>query len=223
MRVDKPEIDIFNVEVVVVVMKDDIGDGVIGWGGRLRKVFIEDEFESSRANNVGASVAGSDIFVFQDADIVFDPSCYFRVLGLLGGGVESVRVGRCCVDLSEDVTAGVEVGGVDFGLLGSGGGSVRDAPGGCSAITRGAFVRIGGYCELFKYYGWEDVYYRYKVERLTNHVTLGCDMFHLWHECNFQRGGWDCHRGLWDELLVDFEGCVERDRRFLVERYEGLR
>lgn len=211
------------VEVIVVVMGDDIGDGVVSFGGRFRKVFVGGggEFESSRANNVGASVAGSDVFVFQDADIVFDPEVYSRVLDLMVGGVESVKVGRSCVDLGEDVTAGVGVGGVDFGLLG--GGSVRDAPGGCSAITRGAFVRVGGYCELFKYYGWEDFYYRYKTEQCCNHVVLDCCMFHLWHECNFQCGGWNRHRDLFDELLADSCGCVERDRLFLVERYEGLR
>jgi len=172
-----------NIEIILSVMENDIPAHVDLTG--IRKIFTPDHFESSKANNIGANAAKTDIFIFQDADIVFRLNNYAKI-------IEAIK-----------------------------------SKGGCSAISRKAFIRVGGHCELFKVYGWEDCYYRYKVQILTEQIDFKNRMYHLNHEMNYQAGHQADNAHLYSELLTRDNGtclqCATRDRNFLSKHYEYLK
>jgi predicted glycosyltransferase involved in capsule biosynthesis len=207
------------IETIVVVMEKDVDLKHI----KTRKHFIKSAFESSKANNIGASIATSDILVFQDADIFFDLRYYDMIIGALGGnGYESVRVGEKCVNLGHMYTNAncakmTQLASNHFKEC------LRDAPGACIALTRSAFVKVGGYCELFKVYGWEDCYMRYKVQKLTKQKNLGMQTLHLPHETNYQMGKQATNAPLYQRILGDLNFCVARDREDLFNKYPKFR
>jgi GT2 family glycosyltransferase len=103
----------------------------------------------------------------------------------------------------------------------------RDAPGACIALSRDAFIKVGGCCELFKVYGWEDVYFRYKVKTLTKQTCLNAQMIHMPHETNYQIDKQPVNAPLYHELLYTDNGdCVKlsmRDREYLLSHYPTIR
>jgi predicted glycosyltransferase involved in capsule biosynthesis len=217
-------------EVIIAAMEKDLPSNSYITSPRTRKYFTEDPFESSKANNIGASKAQTDIFVFQDADIIFNPDIYRKIVNVIKNkGFESVRVGSNCVNLGNEATSRAYNNDSELQKLLSQNpsGASRDAPGGCSAISREAFIRIGGHCELFKKYGWEDCYYRHKVGKLTMNTNLENGMFHLWHETNYQAGSQPVNAPLYSDLLSTDEGdskeLSERDRIDLLEKYPVFR
>jgi len=213
-----------NIEIILSVMENDIPAHVDLTG--IRKIFTPDHFESSKANNIGANAAKTDIFIFQDADIVFRLNNYAKIIEAIKSKYESVLIGRDCVNLGGDslptnISALLKMLKVERGV------ASRDAPGGCSAISRKAFIRVGGHCELFKVYGWEDCYYRYKVQILTEQIDFKNRMYHLNHEMNYQAGHQADNAHLYSELLTRDNGtclqCATRDRNFLSKHYEYLK
>lgn len=206
-----------NLEIILSVMEQNINIK----HQRVRKIFTPNPFESSKANNRGAAVATTDIFVFQDADIIFDPLLYDGIVHQIRNGFETVRVAEQCINVvgSNDAARLVKK---TFGE----GAARRDAPGACVALSRKAFIRIGGHCELFKVYGWEDCYFRYKAAKLTKHHCLKGQMIHLGHEENYQAGKQPVNAGLFSELLsTDGGNCLrlaERDRIDLLSKYPGI-
>ena len=208
-----------NLEIIISTMELDAPKipGTI-------QVFQPGTFESSKANNYGAAAANSDIFVFQDADIIFEPKYYNEILAAVHTGAESVRIADTCVNLGEeksDIFSKNTTALHEFLENIPDGG--RDAPGGCSAITRAAFKRIGGHCELFKVYGWEDTYYRHKLNVLTKRTSLGAKMAHLWHEDNFQGWAQPQNSQLYCEIIENAESCercTQRDKTFLEMTYK---
>jgi len=208
-------------EIVVSVMDKDFTPHV-----EVKKIFTPGTFESSRANNIGAAAATTDILIFQDADIIFEASCYTKIIQSICAGQESVRVGEQCVNLGAVNVPKLQRNPTAF-LKHRFKTCLRDAPGACIALSRSAFIKVGGHCELFKVYGWEDCYFRYKVKTLTKQSCLNQQMIHLPHEENFQMGHQADNAHLYQELLyTDGGNCIklsERDRKFLLEQYPTLR
>jgi len=205
---------------------------------KLIHVFTPKPFASTTANNVGVAKASTDIFIFQDADILFDNSAYNKIIKQIGAGRESVRVGEECLNLNNPNTKKVHHAYAKgkwghppineflklkerLGKKGS-----RDAPGACTAVSRKAFLDIGGWCELFQVYGWEDCYFRYKVRQL-DHVSLKMPMVHLAHEVNYQSGHQKDNNGLYSQLIsankAKYKDLIRRDREALFSKYPSLR
>ena len=211
-----------DLELIVSVMENDIAglDGV-------RKNFVPAPFESARANNIGASLASADLFLFQDADVLMESDDYNRVIEKIDEGYECVRAANRCIDLADaDVSRFSRPEEIDGAIRSSAGHNTRDAPGALTAITREAFVRIGGYCELFQVYGWEDCYFRLKAAKLTYAIWLDRRLVHLPHEENYQMKYQPANALLFRELLdTDGGNCVQlagRDRLDLVTKYPGF-
>jgi predicted glycosyltransferase involved in capsule biosynthesis len=207
-------------EIIVVVMEKDIDLKKLTW---VRKKFVAAPFESARANNIGASMATTNIFFFQDADILFRVAYYDMIVKrMMTESYESARIGEQCVNMSRDHVMKIRINAkyVDDLVSKQYQTCLRDAPGACIAMTRDAFVRVGGHCELFKCYGWEDCYMRVKVRRLTKQFSLGKQTLHLAHETNYQMGQQAVNAPLYQALLgKDFDKCVQRDRKFLIGHY----
>jgi len=208
-----------NLECIVVAMEKDINLADIKG---VRKKFVPEPFESAKANNIGASMAKTNIFIFQDADIVFRLAYYDMIIEAIKQGNESVRVGENCVNLGMNHIRriGIDPGHVQKVVNTDFKSCLRDAPGACIALTREAFVRIGGHCELFKVYGWEDCYMRTKVKKLTKQKNLKKLTMHLPHETNYQMGRQAQNGPLYQELLTNFDACVKRDKEFLMANYK---
>jgi predicted glycosyltransferase involved in capsule biosynthesis len=195
----------------------------------VKKIFTPKPFESSRANNIGASMATTNIFIFQDADIIFRPRHYDEIMQKVKKGYEMVRVGEKCVNLNTQsaIRMSKHPEHIDKIITKKFKDSFRDAPGACIAITRKAFVRIGGYCELFKVYGWEDCYFRYKANKLTKKMCLKEQMIHLPHETNFQMKHQAKNAKLYHDILYTDNGNAKklaaRDREDLLAKYPGVK
>lgn len=213
---------VLNLEIIISCMGRDIPYATPG----AKRLFTSGDFESSKANNIGAAAATTDIFIFQDADIIFKPDYYQGILDAVKRGAESVRVGQTCINLNGKAASTlVTPQAIDNLLRGLGNSdAVRDAPGACIAVTRKAFVRVGGHCELFRCYGWEDCYFRYKISKLTEQAFLGGQMVHLPHEDNFQVGRQAENAQLYyDILYTDGGDCLrlaQRDREHLQDAYQ---
>lgn len=212
-----------NLEIIISAMDKDLTDIK-----KAKKKFTPGTFESSRANNIGAAMASTNILIFQDADIIFGLKAYDQVIQKIKDGLEMVRVGEKCVNLNAQ-SAKRMVGNlahVDRTLSKKFKSGMRDAPGACIAIGKKAFTKIGGYCELFKVYGWEDCYFRYKANKLTKHTCLHKQMIHLPHEINFQMKHQAKNADLYSAAIyTDGGNCkrlARRDRKALYKRYPGL-
>ena len=200
--------------------------------------FTSAPFSSSAANNIGASIANTDIFIFQDADILFKNKAYHRIINhIQNKKFDAIRVGNECLNLSMPKTKSAHNKymknnwkeppimeairiKMKLGKKGS-----RDAPGACTAITRKAYIDIGGFSELFKVYGWEDCYFRYKVKKIK-YTSLDMPMVHLAHEVNYQSGKQAENNELYAQLIYankpEYEKILERDRIDLKKRYPKL-
>lgn len=203
-------------EIILSVMDNDVQ---VPFG---KKIFSQGQFENSLANNIGASHASTNIFIFQDADIIFPNNFYDEMIKSLNNGeAEAIRIGERCVNYFKHTITPSQL--LEFSESGGNGPCSRNAPGACLAITRQAFIRIGGWCELFKVYGWEDCYMRYKVQNMCNYKSLNKTTVHLPHHENYQIGQQPQNSELYYEILRSLQSCVDRDHKFLVDKYPTLR
>lgn len=194
--------------------------------GGAKNIFTNRPFESAQANNIGASHATSNILIFQDADIIFTLHQYnYIIKAITEEGYDAVRVGERCVNLSEpnSMFMSKSVDNMIKILSQTFNDCFRDAPGACVAFSRDAFIRIGGHCELFKVYGWEDCYLLYKMNKLCKVKRLNGQMLHLSHEENYQIGKQPVNSKLYYEILYTDGGnglkCAERDKADLIKKY----
>ncbi|MBD3407207.1 MAG: glycosyltransferase [Candidatus Lokiarchaeota archaeon] len=210
-----------NIEIILSVMEHDIKIK----HKKVHKIFSPDKFESAKANNIGAHNASTNIFIFQDADIMFHRKCYQKIINNINSGFGSIRVGERCVNLGENNIPKLKRN-PELILRHEFNSCFRDAPGACIALSRKSFKDVGGHCELFKVYGWEDVYFRYKVKKLTSQKCLNQQMIHLPHEINYQMGKQAVNAELYQELLsVDGGDCIKmsnRDREDLLRKYPNI-
>jgi predicted glycosyltransferase involved in capsule biosynthesis len=213
-----------NLEIIIVVMERDVD---LSNFTNARKIFIDEPFESSKANNIGADASTTDVLVFQDADIIFKSDCYGKIINNLKN-YDSVRVGENCVNLGEIHVKKLIGSPINIDHLTNKRfrDCIRDAPGAAIALNKRKFIEIGGYSELFKVYGWEDCYFRYKVKKLTKQMCLNEQMIHLPHEVNYQAGKQPVNAKLYHEIIYTDDGdCIKlsnRDRAFLLKKYKNL-
>jgi predicted glycosyltransferase involved in capsule biosynthesis len=232
-----------NLEIIVSAMEknvqypEDIKQLRFGQVGRapLIHTYTSKPFASTTANNIGAAKANSNIFIFQDADILFAPKAYNMIINQIKKGFQSIRVGEKCWNLNgvhthklkEQYATNWTTSPIISHLKrlenAKGG---RDAPGACTAISRKAFADIGGWCELFQVYGWEDCYFRFKVRKLK-HMSLNLPMAHLNHEPNYQGGHQPDNRKLYYEILYakpdKYKDIIRRDRMALLNKYRQFK
>lgn len=234
-----------NLEIIVVVMDTDVDLPIFKslenppkHRGKIIKRFYKEPFASSRANNIGASLANTDILIFQDADILFSTGAYERIIKTIEGGADAVRVGEWCQNLNAPNTARIYK---EHQHASSNGfmavnrfiaeaakttKSRRDAPGACHAISRKAFIEVGGYSERFKVYGWEDCYFRFKMQKLGR-VSLEMPMLHLYHEVNYQMRHQPDNAPLYHQLVYanpnQYKAILERDRGELLENHPRIK
>lgn len=235
-----------NVEIIVSCMENDVTypadilklKASIRGRARLIHNFDKRPFASTTANNIGASIAKSNVLIFQDADIIFSISAYNTIIKkITKDGFEAVRVGEDCLNLSQQnttklhqeyqkkfsVSPAVHFFNVkkQMGKKGS-----RDAPGACTALSKKAFTKIGGWCELFQVYGWEDCYFRFKVSKTLNKTCLGMPMIHLAHEINYQArhqpDNAHLHGALVSANPKEYMSIIKRDQAALKEKYPRL-
>jgi hypothetical protein len=160
---------------------------------------------------------------------LFDINCYSKIIRAISSGkAETVRVGERCVQLSYENTRNMCKNPkiLNANVKKKFNDCFRDAPGACVAISRKAFINIGGHCELFKVYGWEDCYFRHKVKKLTRVIRLKEQMLHLQHEENWQSGRQAANLPLYEALLYTDNGdgvkLSKRDKKDLLKKYPGM-
>jgi predicted glycosyltransferase involved in capsule biosynthesis len=194
----------------------------------IRVIWSPEKFSSAVANNRGAAVASTDILIFQDADIIFPNEYYDLLIEQIKSGFEATRVGEICSQYPRPVIND-QMFDAEMKRLSQYNPIFRDAahiprgtrhaPGACQAYSRAGFIKIGGWCELFRVYGWEDCYQNVKVRNHLKHSSLNKFMLHLAHEENYEMKEQKKNRGFYQEVLDDSAACVERDRKFLQEKY----
>jgi GT2 family glycosyltransferase len=234
------------VEIIISAMEADVQyppDIAKLFKGRKKKAKLIHNYEnrpfaSTVANNIGAALANTNILIFQDADILFDNINYDKIINRIKNkGVKAVRVGEDCLNLSVENTKAIhkEVKSGKMQKLPNllkqmetSGRGCRDAPGACTAISKKAFVEIGGWSELFLVYGWEDCYFRYKVRKLgkEKYVSLQAPMVHLAHEVNYQSGHQAKNNHLYSQIIsanpTEYQSLLDRDRKDLLIKYPKL-
>ncbi len=213
-------------EIIVSVMEDDVE-----LPSFVRKIWTPDTFIKSQAINIGASQAATDIFVHHDADILAHSRAYRLLLDAINkDNYESVVLSDTCTNLGTATFDKYFSEVQDYKTVDKvieadpfRGTHSRKAPGACLALARSAFIRIGGYCELFQVYGWEDSYMKRKTSVLTKYKNLNMLLFHLPHERHYQAHLQPTNRKLFYATLSrngeHIPALAERDRQDLLRKY----
>jgi hypothetical protein len=209
-------------EVLVSVMEHD----TLLSGGFTKK-FVPDAFELCRASNIGASSSSANVFIIQDADILVETASYHGLIDAISSGCESAVVGEQCTDLSEHNVPPFQQSDRIDALVGEFRNTRPSRKGlGIFAISREAYVRIGGYCELFKVYGWDDCYMALKMKKATKFTDLSRPVVHLAHEVNYQSQFQPTNAETYYQLLYandsEFQTLLDRDRVDLLGKYSGI-
>jgi predicted glycosyltransferase involved in capsule biosynthesis len=236
-----------NVEIIVSAMEEDvkypkdIEKLKFGRNPKRAKLihnFSRKKFASTVANNIGASLANTDVLIFQDADILFHNSNYDRIIERIRKGAKAIRVGEDCLNLSMENTKKIQVEAKankqqsiynHFKKMEGSKKGCRDAPGACTAVSRKAFIEIGGWCERFLVYGWEDCHFRYKVKKLgkDNYKSLQAPMLHLAHEVNYQSKHQPDNANLYSQLVSanakEYASLLSVDRKDLLAKYPQIK
>jgi len=199
--------------------------------------FTNKKFASTVANNTGASLANTNILIFQDADILFHNSNYNRIIKQIEKGMKAIRVGEKCLNLSIENTKKIHIEAESnksqailnyFDRIQKSGKGCRDAPGACTAINRKTFINIGGWSERFLVYGWEDCYFRYKIKKLgkNKYKSLQAPMVHLAHEINYQSKHQADNANLYSQIISanseKYTAILKRDRTELLKKYPKI-
>jgi hypothetical protein len=159
-------------------------------GARVVFAYNPGPFNKAWGLNVGARLAGADVLLFGDADVIV-PGGLDEAATLCTRLATVAKPYRHLVDLTPEETAHVRAQGargarvrVDAARLD------RDAIGerlvlcgGWFAMRSAAFAALGGFDERFVGWGGEDDAMSIKVERarLTTYELDGAPALHLWH------------------------------------------
>ncbi len=144
-------------------------------------------FNRSWALNVGAVAARGELLVLHDADLVV-PVCFAkRIVELLKQGLEAVRLPRFIFYLNEPSSIAVQTNS-NFDQLKAIDRVVANNPTPV-AITKQAYLRIGGHDEAFYGWGGEDNEFRDRLKTLNFSEGAFLPIIHLWHPEAPNRGG----------------------------------
>lgn len=149
----------------------------------------EGEWSKGRAVNAAAKIAGGDVFVIADADVVVAGYVLHHAVGALARGPFWVVPHGKVYRLTDTATADLVEGrllpppsALPQGPLAR---SPRLGPagGGFVVVTREAFRAVGGLDERFIGWGGEDISFARALDILVGpHTRLRAPCWHLWHE-----------------------------------------
>lgn len=121
-----------------------------------------DPFNISRARNCGSKNVKSEWLIFADADTCFDHDLFERMIAIGADAVAGKT--RRDIDSINDLETSTNTSYYHCGF----------AP---LLIRRELFERVGGYCEEFKGYGFEDSDFEHKLPELP--VTFDSKAHHI--------------------------------------------
>jgi hypothetical protein len=151
-------------------------------------VVQEAPYGRAAAFNLGVRATSSPIFVFHDNDMLAPAGYAAEVVGRIRAGLEAVDLKRFTFYLTRESTEDVLRRNV---LRGDEAVAevVQNVHGGSLAISRGAYLAIGGFDESFVGWGGEDVEFWERVETLRSSRFGYLPFIHLWHEPQPEKTG----------------------------------
>jgi GT2 family glycosyltransferase len=173
----------FECIVVEQSMSPEIRDQLPEWVRYIHTPLPYPEMPYSRAwaFNVGARVAFAEALVLHDNDMLAPVDYAKEIVGRLDDGYEVVNLKRFIFYLSEEDSArAVAVGA--FAPEAAPNAVMQNALGGTVAVSRAAYVSIGGFDESFIGWGGEDneFWQRAQTRRVWSYGYL--PIIHLWHD-----------------------------------------
>ena len=178
-------------------------------------VYIEggELFNKSKAMNAGIMAATSDICVVLDADMLIPDGFFDLVISSISGYDACFllkRILHCTeLDVKHHKLPHIE--------------SIRDDNfnGGSIAITKSAYIRIGGMCEDFEGYGYEDVEFWDRLRQLTTlNEKRELDLLHLPHgHVEGYDQHWLANQHLWSALQGENPSARADRFRQALEKY----
>ncbi len=149
--------------------------------------YCDEPFSLARARNRGAQRAVSEWLIFSDVDMVYEDDLFARMLAL---GVPAV-VGASRADvISTDLSAHGEFYHCSCAPL---------------LIRRDLFESVGGYCEDYVGWGYEDSQFSNKLPSIVNYDSKGYHMLSIHHLVSAKPSwGWglDRNRALFDQHMI---------------------
>lgn len=183
-----------NCEIIIVEMASQPSLIYQSKDHDINHIFIKDYdvFNRSKARNIGALNAQSDILVFADNDVIMQPGILRECVAKCNE-FDAVNPFNLFIDLSESDLIQYNLYQNDFHTL------FRhplqtviksedyyrqnlNFACGIFAIKKNAFFSIGGWPEEIQGWGAEDDIISYKIDRFLDSITLINNIFHLPHE-----------------------------------------
>jgi len=144
-------------------------------------------YNRSWALNAGATIARGRILVLHDADMLVPAGFAAAIAAVVQGEVEALRLPRLIFYMDQESSQAVQQTG-RFDTVEEVERIVQNNPT-PMAITREAYLRIGGHDESFYGWGGEDNEFLDRVRTLNVCEGAFLPIFHLWHEEAPNRSG----------------------------------
>lgn len=150
-----------------------------------KHVLFEDNglFQRSKVLNNGVVVACNEKIFVGDNDVILSVEAINKCVQMLDE-YDSVNPYDRIIDLSEHDSNSFKM---FLNLYFENNWAVRDSTvfsGGCFAITRENYLKIGGFDENIIGWGAEDNVFTIKLEGLLSHITITSTAYHLYHDRN---------------------------------------
>lgn len=175
----------------------------------LLKNDITDEFSKTSSFNVGVMKYGSNINILHDADILV-PSWYTANMFNEMRNHDSCHLGKQVVYLTPQSTRIVNEHKklLDTNECEH---AVDYFEGGSLAITKDAFIKVGGFDEKFVSYGCEDCEFYERIKECTRfNNNRYVKMVHLWHD---RQPGWEIAHKRNRDYLFSTKGTMSIEEK----------
>jgi len=209
--------------VEIIKVEHDTEARMVGSGSTL-DILVDEcgdmPFNKSMAFNVGVIHASSDKLVLHDADMLVADEYIGRVSDLLNS-FEACHIGAMVIYLSSkdlDVIFKTRVVGMPLSPYKT----VDYFEGGSLGCNKDVFVRIGGFCEDFWGYGYEDCEFFNRLKLATNFFNTRSErLLHLEHgrDQNWKKH-WEDNRSVFDrEMSMTIDERIQHLRTRFVRKY----
>lgn len=143
-------------------------------------------FNRAAARNAAAELATGDVFVFVDADtIVSIPVVVSSVVTAVNGvaAVQPFDVYYNLTEAASDAATATDSTRLSFPTPADDDWEHRltDSPGGCVIVSRDVFEKVGGWCEKFVGWGYEDDAFLSDLAQAGEVRRVAGNILHLWH------------------------------------------
>jgi predicted glycosyltransferase involved in capsule biosynthesis len=149
-------------------------------------------FSLSKTRNAGAWVSNTDWLIFSDVDIVYQDDVFSNMIAT-GGEVVAGVTRR---DISTDGVPGEYY-------------KCTNSP---MVITRKLFEEIGGYCELYSGWGYEDSHFEHKLDGKIIEFRSNADHLLNVHNLVSSSTGWGRGKDTNRQLFFDLQNKSLADR-----------